>query len=395
MDVLIYFSFMTAVVAGNQHTNQTDIDASRNGSTGIITSPGYPGNYPNNVAYTWTLKTGNLNATVSFNFQDFDIIKYRYTPHCQDYLQIYETEPCCFKAMHRCDKYKPVSLTVRGSVITITFESDNLHNSKGFHLTWTVYIPRTPAVSTTSLWTSKIQTKSSAKISYTTGPKILGTTDPEIPISKTENIIGTSLNIPKTPAMSKASLWTSKIQTITSINITFTTRHKKLDTTDSGTPTTKSGKVKYTRPKMASHKQNTYTTDTARKTSTLKQTKLTTQQQNSTTVYLVAGIGVVELTLVALAIYIVKQRRSNMSGGQNAKDKIHPVSRKSVVSVGNVYESIPLEHFSIKDAIPEEDEDVYTEVSEHVYDKTFEHRPHVNVNPNLYQLLSELKTKNR
>eukprot|EP00105_Crassostrea_gigas_P037434 XP_019921582.1 PREDICTED: uncharacterized protein LOC105325460 isoform X1 [Crassostrea gigas] len=309
--------------------------------------------------------------------------------------------------MHRCGKFKPASLTVRGSVITITFESDNFHNSKGFHLTWTVYIPRTTAVSTTSLWTSKIQTKSSAKISYTTGPKILGTTDPEIPTSKTENIIGTSLNIPKTPAMSKTSLLTSKIQTITSIKITFTTRHKKLDTTDSGTPTTKSGKVKYTRPKMASHKQNTYTTDTARKTSTLKQTKLTTQQQNSTTgdlaikirsveiIYLVAGIGVVELTLVALAIYIVKQRRSNMSGGQNAKDKTHPVSRKSVVSVGNVYESIPLEHFSIKDAIPEEDEDVYTEVPEHVYDKTFEHRPHVNVNPNLYQLLSELKTKNR
>nr|XP_034299395.1 uncharacterized protein LOC105325461 isoform X4 [Crassostrea gigas] len=193
MDVLVYFSFMTAVVAaGKQHTNQTDIDASRNGSTGIITSPGYPGNYPNNVAYTWTLKTGNLNATVSFNFQDFDIIKYRYTPHCQDYLQIYETEPCCFKAMHRCDKYKPLSLTVRGSVITITFESDNLHNSKGFHLTWTVYIPRTPAVSTTSLWTSKLQTKSSAKITGTTGPKIMGTTDPEIPTSKTENIIRTS-----------------------------------------------------------------------------------------------------------------------------------------------------------------------------------------------------------
>lgn len=83
------------------------------------------------------------------------------------------------------------------------------------------------------------------------------------------------------------------------------------------------------------------------------------------------------------------------SGGQNAKDKTHPVSRKSVVSVGNVYESIPLEHFSIKDAIPEEDEDVYTEVPEHVYDKTFGHIPHVNVNPNLYQLLSELKTKNR
>lgn len=47
--------------------------------------------------------------------------------------------------------------------------------------------------------------------------------------------------------MSKTSLWTSKIQTITLSKITFTTRHKKLDTTDSDTPTTKSGKVIYTR----------------------------------------------------------------------------------------------------------------------------------------------------
>lgn len=54
-----------------------------------------------------------------------------------------------------------------------------------------------------------------------------------------------------------------------------------------------------------------------------------------------------------------------------------------------------MEHFSIKDAIPEEDESVYTEVPEHMYDKTFEHRPRVNVNANLYQLISELKTKNR
>lgn len=64
-----------------------------------------------------------------------------------------------------------------------------------------------------------------------------------------------------------------------------------------------------------------------------------------------------------------------------------------MVSVGNVDESIPLEYFSIKDAIPEEIEDVYTEVPENVYDKTFEHRPHVNVNANVYQLISEVKTK--
>lgn len=101
MDIPIYFYLMTAVVGkcrysfcktivvlnvvyaikiffisiGKRHSYQTDIDASRNSSTGIITSPGYPGNYLNNAAYKWTLKTGNRNATVSVNFQDFDIKK--------------------------------------------------------------------------------------------------------------------------------------------------------------------------------------------------------------------------------------------------------------------------------------------------------------------------------
>lgn len=150
------------------------------------------------------------------------------------------------------------------------------------------------------------------------------------------------------------------------------------------------------------------TTESTRRISTLLSTQ-PLAKQNSTTknlktpldrdeiIYLVAGISVVELTLVALGIYIAKQRRANTSHlttGKPDEDKIRPVSRKSVASVCKVYESIPLEHFSIKDAIPEEDEGVYIEVPEHVYDKTFKHRPRVNVNPNLYQPILELKTKN-
>lgn len=55
------------------------------------------------------------------------------------------------------------------------------------------------------------------------------------------------MNIHKTPAVSKTSLWTSKIQTISSSKITFTTRHEKMDTTNVDKPTTKPGKVIYTR----------------------------------------------------------------------------------------------------------------------------------------------------
>uniref|UniRef100_A0A8W8JXC5 CUB domain-containing protein n=1 Tax=Magallana gigas TaxID=29159 RepID=A0A8W8JXC5_MAGGI len=396
MGVLSYFYLMTAVVASEkqQYTYSGNIDATLNGSTGIITSPGYPGNYPNNAAYVWTLKTENLKASVIFNFQDFDIKKYKDTSYCEDYLEVYKTEPCCFKAIHRCGKFEPFSLTVNGSVMNIHFVSDHLHNTKGFNLTWKVNIPRTSAVSKTSKWTSKIQTKSSAKTMSTTGPKKCGTTDREIPTSKTENIMRTS-SLTERSSRQPQLHTAARDEPQTVVQPTppqASTSPVELSAPQS--PTTSVSAMQVTEPtvpkaQMTTHKLNTLlsTTDNSRKASTLKPTELTTPQQNSTTVYLVAGIGVVELTVIALVIYIVRQRRSKMSIGQNAKDKNHPVPRKSVASDGNLYESIPLEHFSIEDTTPEENW-VYIEVPEHMYDKTFEHRPRVNVNPNLYHLIS-------
>lgn len=52
------------------------------------------------------------------------------------YFQIKETEPCCYKAMHRCGFFSPFSLTVTGRIITISFASDNSLNAKGFNMTW-------------------------------------------------------------------------------------------------------------------------------------------------------------------------------------------------------------------------------------------------------------------
>lgn len=65
-----------------------DINASKNGSSGAFTSPGYPGNYPNDAHHTWTLKTGDSNAMVLLNITDFNVIKYKYTSKCEDYLQV-------------------------------------------------------------------------------------------------------------------------------------------------------------------------------------------------------------------------------------------------------------------------------------------------------------------
>lgn len=86
----------------------------------------------------------------------------------------------------------------------------------------------------------------------------------------------------------------------------------------------------------------------------------------------------------------------------NFDKKVQPDSRKStqsVHSIGHVYESIPLEHFST-DVILEDDGNenqdenkMYADISDHVYDRTFKHRPYLNQQPNLYHVISELKLK--
>lgn len=81
-------SYWFFIASKKQHnTYQTYIDATKNGSTGIVASPGYPGNYAYNANYTWTLNKGNLKTTISFSFSEFNIKKFHYTC-CEGYLQV-------------------------------------------------------------------------------------------------------------------------------------------------------------------------------------------------------------------------------------------------------------------------------------------------------------------
>ena len=63
------------------------VNGTNNGESGKITSPGYPANYPDNVNYTWILRTGHLNANATFTILDSDISE-PYFPPCDDYLQV-------------------------------------------------------------------------------------------------------------------------------------------------------------------------------------------------------------------------------------------------------------------------------------------------------------------
>nr|XP_022327092.1 cubilin-like [Crassostrea virginica] len=135
------------------------VNGTSNGSSGEITSPGYPANYPDNVNYTWILRTGHLNANVTFTILDSDISE-PYFPPCDDYLQITEKEPCCWQALKRCGQFHPFSMTVKGKEIAITFVTDKSRNAKGFRLIWKVHLPEliTTMISTTPMMTTTLKT---------------------------------------------------------------------------------------------------------------------------------------------------------------------------------------------------------------------------------------------
>lgn len=52
-----------------------------------ITSPGYPGSYPNNANYTWIIRTGSQSANVAFRIIEMNINRWSYS-YCDDYLEV-------------------------------------------------------------------------------------------------------------------------------------------------------------------------------------------------------------------------------------------------------------------------------------------------------------------
>ncbi|XP_062616400.1 uncharacterized protein LOC134278089 isoform X1 [Saccostrea cucullata] len=97
-----------------------------------------------------------------------------------------------------------------------------------------------------------------------------------------------------------------------------------------------------------------------------------------------AGIGVVEVTIIIVGILAVKRCRKQRSSVMFYRNNTtrhgkendgRPVSRKTVCSIDNVYATIPEEEF---------DENPYKDLSEGVYDTTSKRRSHVNGSWNEY-----------
>ncbi|XP_065926322.1 integumentary mucin C.1 isoform X2 [Magallana gigas] len=174
------------------------------GNDGQITSPGYPGNYLNNVNDTWIIKTDDKRANVTFYIQEMDIEKTQGFP-CGDYLEITEEDPCCFRLFKRCGTFSG-HIKARGREIRVSFISDRTITRKGFSLYWKVSstskasaTDRGSTIVHSTLRTTTVFKKTVAKNRSVTSRSKLPTT-----ISTTT--LGTSTKMTLTPFLDMSTL---------------------------------------------------------------------------------------------------------------------------------------------------------------------------------------------
>uniref|UniRef100_A0A8C2FWR8 CUB and zona pellucida-like domain-containing protein 1 n=1 Tax=Cyprinus carpio TaxID=7962 RepID=A0A8C2FWR8_CYPCA len=127
------------VDVGNINTTYTTITPETNSSEpcggnmtdwrGVLLSPRYPNNYPNNAQCTWTIhSTGN--ATVSLIFTDVDL------ETCCDYIKVYDGPSTLHPFLGEIREYRNQSFKSSNNDLTVFFYSDHSVTRRGFYATW-------------------------------------------------------------------------------------------------------------------------------------------------------------------------------------------------------------------------------------------------------------------
>ncbi|XP_040212234.1 low choriolytic enzyme-like [Rana temporaria] len=100
---------------------------------GIVASPNFPKNYPNNAYCQWTIST---TSKIKITFTDFDVDGDMKSV-CTDVLWIYDSQ-YMLAAYQKvfCGQTLPPSFTSRGNNMQIIFNSDATVSRKGFRLVY-------------------------------------------------------------------------------------------------------------------------------------------------------------------------------------------------------------------------------------------------------------------
>ena len=116
-------------------------------TAGVVTSPNYPDNYPNNLERTYTIQVGEgLIISLQFTaFQieaqyDYDYETYEYdyesVNFCYDHLTIMDGDGTTLMEKS-CGSSLPAAITSISNMIRIYFSTDGSGTSTGWNVSWT------------------------------------------------------------------------------------------------------------------------------------------------------------------------------------------------------------------------------------------------------------------
>ena len=129
-----------------------EIENFESGSQGYIASANYPGYYPTNKIYVWTI-TVPEGKIIEVTFQELDI---EYSSGCtKDFLKAYDGRGVNDALLNTyCGRSRPASFRTSGRYLYLYFRSDVSGTSRGFRIYWRAVdgptTTRPPIVTTTT-----------------------------------------------------------------------------------------------------------------------------------------------------------------------------------------------------------------------------------------------------
>ena len=109
-------------------------------TTGEVTSPNYPNNYPYNLEKTETIKVEE-GLVLSLQFTAFDIYKYSWDSTCY-YDQLTITDGDGTTLMEKsCGSSLPADIRSTSNIVKLVFSTDNVDTRTGWSVSWSAVTP--------------------------------------------------------------------------------------------------------------------------------------------------------------------------------------------------------------------------------------------------------------
>ena len=106
-------------------------------TTGVVTSPDFPGDYPNDLEKIFTIKVEEGLAV----FLEFTAFNVEYSPTCRyDHLTITDGDGTTLMEKS-CGSTLPAAITSTSNMVNLVFNTDSITTKTGWSLSWSTVTP--------------------------------------------------------------------------------------------------------------------------------------------------------------------------------------------------------------------------------------------------------------